>query len=128
MAPRKKAAEGTVIDTSDRDYKKMKVRATDGKLLHTVNNGDAVAKAMLIYTSKGGDIGELAKANGLGEKFAAITGGNAGTWRMSLGVMLRAKVKRGEPVKIGSIKVEKLNQKVEMPNLETGSKRGKKAA
>lgn len=125
MAPRKKA-EGAVINTADRDYKKMKVRNKEGVLLHTVNNGDAVAKAMLLHTSKGGTLEEIVNANKLQDKWANLKGGNAGTWRMSLGVMLRAMVKRGEPVKIGSIKVEKLTQKVEVP-LEAATKR-KKAA
>lgn len=127
MAPRKgkkaKASDTGTIDMGDRDYKRVKVRDAEGKLKHTANNGDAVAKAMLVYTSKGGDLKELADKNGLTEKFKALTGANNGLRRMSLGVMLRALVRNGTPVKIGSIKVEKLTQKVEVPNLETSRKK-----
>lgn len=126
MAPRKskKAVAATPdIDMSGRDYKKMKVRDADGKLKHTANNGDAVAKAMLAYTSAGGDLKALADKNGLTDKFKGLTGGNPGLVRMSLGVMLRAMVRRGEPVKIGKITVEKLTQKVEIPNLEGGRRK-----
>ncbi len=100
----------------DREYDVMRIRDADGKIRSSRGNGDAVAKAMLLFTAGGGDIKDVIDRNKL--EGVKTKGKNPGLVRMSVGVMLRALVRNGTPVKIGKVTVEKLSQKVEMPKVE----------
>lgn len=118
MAPRKKKAAatgGSVIDSEKFEYETTKVRDKSGKLKYSKNNGDAIAKAMTVFLSTGKDIMQVVRANKLTERMKGRDGLNAGLFRMTLGVMLRAMVKRGEPVQIGDITVKTLEQRVAVP-------------
>lgn len=107
---------------SEYEYGTTKIRGKDGKVRSSRGNGDAVAKAMLLFTAGGGDITTVINANKLQERMAPHMkkkGPKApGLQRMTLGVMLRALVRNGTPVKIGKELVEKLSQKVELPKVE----------
>lgn len=104
------------------EYDATKIRGKDGKVRTSRGNGDAVAKAMLVFTAGGGEITTVINANKLQDKMAAHMkkkGPKApGLQRMTLGVMLRALVRNGTPVKIGKELVEKLTQKVDVPKVE----------
>lgn len=108
-------AKKVKLNTKSYKYGTLRVRTQDGKLIHSVGNADAVAKAMLLHTAKGGKLGEIVKANDLGLKQGDR---NNGLFRMSVGIALRAKVAAGESVKIGSVRVTSLRQKVELPKVE----------
>lgn len=117
MAKTKPASIG-----ADYDYEATKIRGKDGKVRTSRGNQDAVAKAMLVFTAGGGEITTVINANKLQDKMAAHMkkkGPKApGLQRMMLGVMLRALVRNGTPVKIGKELVEKLTQKVDVPKVE----------
>ncbi len=83
-----------------------------GKTKTSRGSCDAVALALL--TVKKSDYDGVAKANDLSEKFNREYP-NAGQMAMALSNMLRAKVKRGEPVKIGEHTVKKLDQVIKLP-------------
>lgn len=104
------------------EYDTTKIRGKDGKVRSSRGNGDAVAKAMLLFTSGGGEITTVINANKLQERMAPHMkkkGPKApGLQRMTLGVMLRALVRNGTPAKIGKVLVEKLTQKVDLPKVE----------
>lgn len=121
-----KKSKKSKINTDDYKYVTLSVRGKDGKLQHSRGNGDAVHKAMLLHLANGGTVQQIVSANGF-DKFSG--GGNEGTLRMSVGVALRAAIKAGEPVKIGSITVKSLKQAVAMPKVEkhTASASRKKA-
>lgn len=114
------------------EYETSKIRGKDGKVRSSRGNGDAVARAMLVFTAGGGDITTVINANKLQERMAPHMkkkGPKApGLQRMTLGVMLRALVRNGTPVKIGKEVIEKLTQKVEMPKVEKTERAAKKAA
>jgi len=110
------------------DYARTKIRGKDGVLRSSRGNGDAIAKAMLLHTANGGDIEAVVNANKLQDRMAAHRKKSPGLARMTLGVMLRAMVRNGTPVKIGKTTVEKLNQKVELPAVEKVARPVKKAA
>lgn len=116
------AKSKTVSIAADYEYDTTKIRNKDGSLRTSRGNGDAVAKAMLLFTAGGGELTTVVNANKLQERMAPHMkkkGPRApGLQRMTLGVMLRAMVRNGTPVKIGKITVEKLSQKVEMPKVE----------
>lgn len=113
------------------EYDTTKIRGKDGKVRSSRGNGDAVARAMLLFTSGGGDITTVINANKLQERMAPHMkkkGSKApGLQRMTLGVMLRALVRNGTPVKIGKELIEKLNQKVDLPKVEAKAAPAKKA-
>lgn len=113
-------AKKAVIDTSDRDYKKIKYRTPEGELRVSSGNGDAVHKAMVVLLAKGGTIKDVIAANSLDVK---KTGANEGQLRMAIGGALRGLVRNGTAVKIGSIKVEKLTQRVDLPIVESAAPR-----
>lgn len=104
------------------EYGTTKIRGKDGKVRSSRGNGDAVAKAMLLFTAGGGEITTVINANKLQERMAGHMKRKgpkaAGLQRMTLGVMLRALVRNGTPVKIGKELIEKLTQKVELPKVE----------
>lgn len=107
---------------ADYEYETSKIRGKDGKVRTSRGNGDAVAKAMLLFTAGGGEITTVINANKLQDKMAPHMkkkGPKApGLQRMTLGVMLRALVRNGTPVKIGKELIEKLTQKVDLPKVE----------
>lgn len=107
------ATKKATIKTGDYDYATTKIRDKSGKLRHSTGNGDAVAKAMLLHVAAGGTAKQAADANGLKIK----DGGNAGTYRMALGVALRGLVRNGTPVKIGTVTVKMLSQRVALPKV-----------
>ena len=123
----RKAKESASV-IGDRTYEATKIRDADGTLRTSRGNGDAIAKAMLIHKAAGGTLDEIVKANDLGDKMKPHKDKQEGLKRMTLGVILRALVKNGTPVKIGKIKVERLNQKVEMPKVERKAPAAKKAS
>lgn len=111
MAPRKTKKTATAtIDPSKYDYKTAKTVGKDGKTVKSLGNGDAVQKAMLLFKASGKDISQVIKANGLPQVVSNYD--NLGLLRMSVGNSLRALVKAGTPVTIGSITVSKLSQRV----------------
>lgn len=107
---------------ADYEYETSKIRGKDGKVRSSRGNGDAVAKAMLLFTAGGGEITTVINANKLQDKMALHLKKKgpkaAGLIRMTLGVMLRALVRNGTPVKIGKELIEKLTQKVDLPKVE----------
>jgi len=121
----------TASIAADYEYGTTKIRNKDGTVRTSRGNGDAVAKAMLLFTSGGGDITTVVNANKLQEKMAPHMkkkGPKApGLQRMTLGVMLRALVRNGTPVKIGKEVIEKLSQKVDLPKVEKVERPAKKA-
>lgn len=116
-----KSKETTSI-AADYDYETTKIRDKEGHIRTSRGNGDAVAKAMLVFTAGGGEITTVINANKLQDKMSAHMkrkGPKApGLQRMTLGVMLRALVRNGTPVKIGKELIEKLTQKVDVPKVE----------
>src|SRR5574343_1789488 len=126
MARKAKAEPASVI--GGREYEVTKIRGADGKVRTSRGNNDAVAKAMLLFTASGGDIANVVSRNKLDDKMKPHMKKQEGLRRMTLGVMLRALVKNGTPVRIGKITVEKLNQKVELPKVEKLARPAKKAA
>lgn len=102
-----------VIKTSDYDYTVTRIRDKSGKLRHSTNNGDAVAKAMLLHIADGGTMAQVVKAN----KLSVKDGGNAGTYRMAIGVALRGLVRNGTPAQIGDVTVKTLSQRVALPKV-----------
>lgn len=121
-----KKATGSVVNTSDYKYDRISVRGIDGKVRHSAGNGDAVAKAMLLlYTTKKTLEGVI-RDNGLKMK-ADEFGGNAGTFRMSVGVALRGLVRNGTPVTIGDVVVKSLRQAVALPKVEKAERSAKPA-
>lgn len=123
--------EAVVSIASEYVYDATKIRGKDGKVRTSRGNGDAVAKAMLLFTAGGGEITTVINANKLQEKMAPHMkkkGPKApGLQRMTLGVMLRALVRNGTPVKIGKELIEKLTQKVDLPKVEKVERAAKKA-
>lgn len=105
------AKSKSVVDTKNYKYGAVKFRDADGKLRHTADNGDAIAKAMRAHVAAGGTIEQIVADNGLEVKKS----GNAGLFRMSVGGVLRGKVRNGETVKIGKLKVSSLKQRVATP-------------
>ena len=107
---------------ADYTYDALKIRGKDGKIRTSRGNQDAVAKALLVFTTNGGEITTVINANKLQEKMAPHLKKKgpkaAGVIRMILGVMLRAMVRKGTPVKIGKELIEKLTQKVNIPKVE----------
>lgn len=101
----KAAATGMTIDRSKYSYGREKHVGADGKLVSRTGNGDAVAQHLAHATVNGHTVDKIAKANSL-----EVKGANSGQIRMNLGNMLRARVKRGEHVVIGDIKVKALDQ------------------
>lgn len=128
MAKRK--AETASIDMSDRDYRRVRVIGKDGRTRHSASNDDAVARAMLTFVAGGGDLDKLVKANKLIEKYPGGSAGykNPGLFRMSLGGTLRALVRNGTPVQIGSVTIKSLDQRVADPNIDAPAKARKQAA
>lgn len=114
------------------EYDTTKIRGKDGKVRSSRGNGDAVAKAMLLFLSGGGEITTVINANKLQDRMAPHMkkkGPKApGLQRMTLGVMLRALVRNGTPVKIGKELVEKLSQKVDLPKVEKAERKAAKPA
>lgn len=112
---------------ADYNYKTTKIRGKDGKVRTSRGNGDAVANAMLVFTAGGGDVQTVISANKLTDKMAAHLKKKgpkaAGIIRMCLGVMLRALVRNGTPVKIGKTTVSDLKQKVEVPKVVKAEKK-----
>lgn len=113
-----KQAEGaSVVDTSKFEYDTIKVRGADGKVKHSKGNGDAIARAFLVFSTTGKDIMQVVRANKLAERLKGRDV-NAGLFRMTLGVMLRAMVRRGEHVTIGDVVVKSLEQRVAVPEVK----------
>lgn len=106
---------GVVISVADYNYKRVAVADKSGKRRFSASNGDAIAKAMLLHISGGGAISKVVKDNKLESRDYA----NAGIERMSVGARLRAKVRHGETVKIGSIEVKSLKQVVALEIVKT---------
>lgn len=124
-------AKQTASIAAEYEYETTKIRGKDGKVRTSRGNGDAVAKAMLLFTAGGGELTTVINANKLQDKMAPHMkkkGPRApGLQRMMLGVMLRALVRNGTPVKIGKEVVEKLTQKVDLPKVEKIERAAKKA-
>jgi hypothetical protein len=103
------------LKTGDYDYGVIKLRDKEtGKIRTSRGNGDAIHKAMALFMANGGSPADLAKTNDVKVK----KGGNEGMFRMNLGVALRGMVRNDQKVKIGSITVTDLKQKVELPKIE----------
>lgn len=116
MAAKKEKESASV--TAGYDYGVLKVRGVEGNIISSRGNGDAVHRAMLLFTAGGGDIADVISKNKLDEAMKPHTKKQSGLKSMTLGIMLRKMVKDGTPVRIGKILVEKLNQKVELPKIE----------
>lgn len=123
---KKAKAKGTGIDMSDRDYKSIRVENKDGTIRHSRGNGDAVAKAMIAFVAGGGDLQKVVKDNKLTEKYGAKDFPNQGMFRMTLGNSLRALVRAGTPVKIGSETITSLAQRVADPAIKDRAPKAKK--
>lgn len=95
-------------------YDTTRIQGKDGRVRHSVGNGDAVANAMLLHTAKGGTLAQVVKANSLNLKQGDR---NDGLFRMSIGVVLRGMIRNGESVKIGSVTVKSLKQRVALPKV-----------
>lgn len=114
----KKKAEGaSVIDTDKFSYETTKVRGKDGKIKHSKNNGDAIAKAFTVFLATGKDIMQVVRANKLTERLKGRDV-NSGLFRMTLGVILRGMVRKGEHVQIGDVTVKSLEQRVAVPEIK----------
>ena len=113
MAKRK--TKGATIDTGAYDYKTLKVRGKDGKIHYSRGNADAVAKATLLHFANGGTLDQVVKANKLDIDISAAA--NAGQARMTVGGVLRAKIRAGDTVKIGSITIKSLKQHIDLPKV-----------
>jgi hypothetical protein len=114
----------TVIDASEYGYKTLRLRGKDGKLYYMKSNGDAVARALALHTIVNGkDVQQVVRAN----KIELGKHTNVGQERMALGNSLRAMVKNGEPVTIGTVTVKTLKQSVALPEEKEGAKPAKKA-
>lgn len=98
----------SVVNTKDYKYKAAKFRDVSGRMRYTMDNDDAVARAMRAHVAGGGKINQIVADNDLKVK----KGSNAGLFRMSVGMSLRSKVRGGETVKIGRIRVSSLKQRV----------------
>lgn len=99
-------------------YEVLKIRGKDGKIRTSRGNADAVAKALLLHIANGGELAQVVHANKLDDRMKPHAKKAPGLARMILGVMLRALVRNGTPVKVGKVTVEKLTQKVELPKVE----------
>lgn len=117
-----KKKETTSIDASAYNYEKTRVRGVDGKVKHSVSNGDAVAKAMTVLVATAKDLrvalGKAVKENKLGDKLNIDQYDNLGLFRMSLGNCLRGLVRNGTPVIIGDVTVKTLEQNVKVPEVK----------
>lgn len=120
-----KKKTGSVVDTDRYEYDKIRVRDKSGKIRHSANNGDAIAKAMLVHLASGGTIEQVIRANKLKVEAKAT---NPGLLRMRVGVSLRAIVKGGEPVQIGKQSVKSLKQAIVVPKVEDLAPRKSKAS
>jgi hypothetical protein len=113
------------LKTADYDYGAIRIRDKEtGKIRTSRGNGDAVHRAMALFTANGGKPADLAKANDLKVK----KGGNPGMFSMNVGVALRGLVRNGTKVKIGSVSVSDLKQKVELPKVEAIARKPAKKA
>lgn len=119
----------SVVDTKKYQYGRLKVRGADGRVRHSSGTGDAVAKALLVFMAGGGKIGEVIAANDLQAKYRGkVQDANPGLLRMSVGGSLRAIIRDGGTVKIGSMKIASLKQAVEIPKVEAKANGVKKTA
>lgn len=117
MARKDAKIKGDIIDRSKYGYTRTKTTGADGKVRSSTSNGDAVAKALMLIPTGDAAISKVAKDNDLYDRIKDRLGSaNAGQIRMSVGNMLRAKVRKGEPVTIGEIVVKKLDQTVKVPD------------
>ena len=55
---------------ADYEYSALKIRGKDGKVRTSRGNGDAVARAMLLFSAGGGEIVTVVNANKLQDKMA----------------------------------------------------------
>jgi len=110
---RKSNATASVINADEYDYKRTKVRGKDGALHYSRNNGDAIAKAFQLLKVQGKDMASVARDNKLGIKRDDYK--NQGQFAMAISNRIRAKVKRGEAVRVGSVTVNSLKQRVDVP-------------
>ncbi len=115
-----KAKKSNSIDMSGHSYRRVRVVGADGRSRHSATNDDAVARAMLTFAIGGGDWDKVIRDNKLTEKYPKGAKGyaNPGLFRMTLGGTLRAKVRAGTPVKIGTIIVKTLEQRVADPSAD----------
>lgn len=122
-------AKSNTIDMSGRDYRRVKVVGKDGMARHSAHNDDSVARALLTFIAGGGDLDRIIRDNKLGDKYpkGAKGFGNLGLFRMTLGGSLRALVRAEVPVKIGSIMVKTLEQRVADPSVGDVKKKAKAA-
>ncbi len=105
-------AEGKMINPGRYDAISY-IDPISGKTRTSRGNQDAVALALLGTGPKDWD--RIAKDNDLEQKLDKEYPNN-GQYRMALGAMLRAKVKRGEAITIGNHPViKKLDQKISLP-------------
>lgn len=113
---RKSAADGlSVIDSSRYKYDVTKVRGSDGRIRHSRSNQDAIANALLVFTSGGGNLSRVVRDNKIGDKMKPHEDKGAGMYRMNLSNILRGLVRNGTPVTIGDVTVKKLDQNVKVP-------------
>lgn len=117
-----KKKETTSIDASAYNYEKTRVRGVDGKVKHSVSNGDAVAKAMTVLVATAKDLrvalAKVVRENQLGDKLNIDQYDNLGLFRMSLGNCLRGLVRNDTPVTIGDVTVKTLEQNVKVPEVK----------
>jgi hypothetical protein len=114
------------------EYEKTRVRGVDGKIRHSLSNGDAVAKAMTVLVAEAKDLraalAKVARENKLGAKLNIDQYDNLGLFRMSLGNSLRGLVRNGTPVTIGDVTVKSLEQNVKVPEVKDVEAAPKKKA
>lgn len=104
----------TIVKNPER-YGRTRVLTAEGKVRHSATNGDAVAQAM--FGMSRDDLVTAATVNGLETRMLKHNDKPNGQFRMNLGNMLRAMVRKGNAVKIGKHRVEKLDQPVQVTNL-----------
>lgn len=115
MAKKRRKSSESTVNTGNYDYKTTAVRdARTGKMRYSQSNGDAIARALLLHLAGKGTIEQVVRAN----KLVVKDGGNAGLYRMSVGVALRGLVRNGTPVRIGAVTVKTLKQPVALPKVE----------
>lgn len=101
-------SSGTVEQTPSR-YKRMTATGPSGKKVRSLNNGDAVARALFGMSRK--DVNSVLRSNGMGKWAKDSDKMNAGQHRMVAGNKLRHLVRTGNEVVVGPYRIKALDQK-----------------
>jgi len=93
-------------------YERIKLRDPEGKVHYSANSADAVARALLGMTQD--QLIKVLQTNAL-DHVIPHKAKNAGQFRMIVGGALRARIAKGEHVRIGPYTVSDLKQDVPWP-------------